>query len=81
MDLLKKAEQAADHPGSTPANYLCAGVAEQMTDYPQLARSDFQRAITMDPLFWQARLNLRSLNEGSQNGGAKAVEPPPSLHR
>jgi tetratricopeptide (TPR) repeat protein len=80
MELLEKAEQAANLPGSTAADYLCAGVAEQMTDHPRLARSDFQQAIGTDPLFWQARLNLQSLR-GSQNGGVEPAEPPPSLYR
>jgi len=81
MDLLDKAEQAANRPGSTAADYRCAGVAEQMTDHPQLARSDFLQAIRMNPLFWQARLNLQSVSDGRQNRGVESVKPPPSLHR
>lgn len=81
MELLEQAEQAASHPGSTAADYLCAGVAEQMTDHLQLARSDFQQAISTDPLFWQARLNLQLLSEGSQNGRVEPAERPPSMYR
>ena len=80
-ELLEKAEQAANHPGSTAADYLCAGLAEQWTNHPQLARSDFQQALRMDPMFWQARVNLHSLREGHRVRGVDSVEPPPSLHR
>jgi len=79
--LLNKAEQAANLPDSTAADYTCAGVAEQLTDHPLLARSDFQRAIRRDALFWQARLRLQSLSEDSQNSDAEPPKPAPSPHR
>jgi len=80
-ELLEKAEQAANLPDSTAADSLCAGVAEQMTDHPWLARGDFQQAIRMDPLFWQARLSLESMSESSRNGEGESVEPQPSRYR
>lgn len=53
--------------GIHAAEYLRAGVAEQTTGYPGIARSDFQKAITVDPLFWKARVALASLNRIIQN--------------
>jgi tetratricopeptide (TPR) repeat protein len=67
MEILGQCEQAANQPNSTAADSFCAGVAEQMTGHPELARSDFQRAIGADPLLWQARVALLSLSHASQS--------------
>lgn len=66
-NLLDQCEKTAGHPGASAAEYLRAGVAQQLTGDPELARSDFQKAITMDPLFWEARVALASFNETIQN--------------
>lgn len=64
---LEQYEKISSQPGSTAAEYLCAGVAEQATGNPDIARSDFQKAITVEPLFWKARVALASLNRNIQN--------------
>jgi tetratricopeptide (TPR) repeat protein len=66
-ELLGRCEKADGQPGSTAADYLSAGVAEQVTGHPEHARSDFQQAINANPLFWQARVALASLNQSIQN--------------
>lgn len=80
MSLLEKCEQAAQQPGSTAEDSLYAGIAQQMTGHPGRARSDFERAIRTDPLFWQARVRLRSLSEASPDSAVGPGEPP-STHR
>jgi tetratricopeptide (TPR) repeat protein len=65
-ELLQKSEEAATHPGAGAGAYICAGVAEQMTGHSDLARSDFQQAISANALDWRARVALLSLNQNSQ---------------
>ncbi|MGB6131621.1 MAG: DUF5107 domain-containing protein [Acidobacteriaceae bacterium] len=72
-EFLGRCEKAVDQPGSTPEDYLRAGVAEQITGYPDLARRYFQQAINADPLFWQARVDLASLNQSIRNGIGSSV--------
>ena len=64
---LPEEEQKARGLGSTAKDYLSAGVAAQITGHPKLAESDLQQAINVDPLFWQARVALASLNQSIQN--------------
>jgi tetratricopeptide (TPR) repeat protein len=66
-EVLGRCEKAAGQPGFTVGDYLSAGVAEQITGNPEFARSDFQQAINTNPLFWQARVALASLNRSIQN--------------
>jgi Tfp pilus assembly protein PilF len=66
-EVLDRCEKAASQPGSTAKDYLSAGVAAQITGHPKLAESDLQQAINVDPLFWQARVALASLNQSIQN--------------
>jgi tetratricopeptide (TPR) repeat protein len=66
-DLLQQCEKAAGHPGSSAAELLRAGIAKQLTGSPDLARSDFQQAIAVNPLFWKARVALASLNRTIQS--------------
>jgi tetratricopeptide (TPR) repeat protein len=65
-ELLGRCEKVAGQPGSTAADYMSAGIAEQITGHPELARSDFRKAINANPLFWQARVALASLNQSIQ---------------
>lgn len=73
-EVLGRCEKAASQPGSTAKDYLNAGVSAQITDHPKLARSDLRQAINVDPLFWQARVALASLNLSIQKNEIKHPE-------
>jgi tetratricopeptide (TPR) repeat protein len=63
-ELLGKCEKVASQPGATAADYVSAGIAEEFTGHREEARHDFQRAIDVNPLYWQARAALASLSGG-----------------
>lgn len=70
-DLLERCVKTAGQPGSTTADDLCAGIAEQMTGHPELALDDFRQAIEADPLFWEARVALTAMGHTSDDIPAK----------
>jgi len=37
-------------------DYFVAGIAERLSGHPERARRDYERALELDPLFWQARV-------------------------
>jgi tetratricopeptide (TPR) repeat protein len=60
--MLLQCIQIAERPEANAADYFYAGLAEQYSHNTELARRDFNQAIQVDPLFWQARIALREIN-------------------
>ncbi|MGO8718543.1 MAG: DUF5107 domain-containing protein [Acidobacteriaceae bacterium] len=59
--LLQQCIASAAHPHATAEDYFSAGTAEQYSNQAEQARKDFQQALELDPLFWQARVALGSM--------------------
>lgn len=66
-EILQRREKAADQRGATAGEYICAGLAEQMTGHPELARTEFHRAIAADPQLWAARVALTSMGHSKED--------------
>ena len=56
--MLEQCIQASKGPDADANNYFVAGVAEHYKGNVELARKDFDKALQLDPLLWQARVAL-----------------------
>jgi tetratricopeptide (TPR) repeat protein len=59
--LLQACIQSAARPKPSAEDYFAAGTAEQYSNHADQARKYFQKALDVDPLFWQARIALKNL--------------------
>lgn len=50
--------QSAARPDASADDYYAAGLAELYSGNTELARKNFNRALELNPLFWQARMEL-----------------------
>jgi tetratricopeptide (TPR) repeat protein len=61
QQLLQECIQSAARPKPTAEDYFTAGSAAQYSNHANQARKYFQQALDVDPLFWQARIALKNL--------------------
>jgi tetratricopeptide (TPR) repeat protein len=61
--LLQQCIQSTAQPHATAEDYFSAGTAEQYSNQLEQARKDFQQALEVDPLFWQARVALSAIGQ------------------
>ncbi|MGH9328675.1 MAG: DUF5107 domain-containing protein [Terriglobia bacterium] len=62
QQILERCIETSRQPRAESYNYFVAGMAERYRQNSENARSDFRRALDLDPRFWQARLALREMN-------------------
>ncbi len=60
--MLEQCIQKAKSPDAVANDYLVAGIAEQYRGNQDIARADFQEALKLDPLLWQARVAEAEMN-------------------
>jgi tetratricopeptide (TPR) repeat protein len=60
-EMLRQCVRNGEKPNASAGTLLNAGVAEQSMGNVVMAREDFSRALTVDPLFWRARIALISM--------------------
>ena len=58
QELLQRCARAAEQPGATATSVFYAGIAEQHSGNAERAREDLRRVLSIDPLYWQARIAL-----------------------
>lgn len=61
QNIFKRCVESSRKPEASFYAYFTAGLAERYSRQPDRARSDFERALKMNPSFWQARLALRDM--------------------
>lgn len=57
-EMLEQCTRAAEQPNATATSVFYAGIAERHSGNGERAREDFHRVLTIDPLYWQARIAL-----------------------
>jgi tetratricopeptide (TPR) repeat protein len=65
--ILDRCIKIAGQPDATAKDYLVAGLAERYSGNLERAQADFQRALRMDPLLWQARTALDRMSRAGGN--------------
>lgn len=73
--LLLACIQSAAKPHATAEDYFIAGTAEQYSNHPEQAVTDFRQAIQLDPPLWQARVAIDALRREQMDAAAH-----PSFH-
>src|SRR6185437_6689628 len=63
-DMLQGCIQAAEQAGASATAIFHAGMAEQHSGNVERAREDFLRVLSIDPLYWQARISLNETGVG-----------------
>ncbi|MGH9653645.1 MAG: DUF5107 domain-containing protein [Bryobacteraceae bacterium] len=63
QQILERCIEGAKQPQASAYNYFVAGLAEHYRGNRENAKADFERALDLDPRFWQARLALSGSNQ------------------
>jgi Tfp pilus assembly protein PilF len=58
--MLRQCIRGGEQPNASASSLLNAGIAEQFSGDKAQAREDFHRALTVDPLYWRARVALNA---------------------
>jgi tetratricopeptide (TPR) repeat protein len=60
-EMLQQCIRNAEQPNASAAALVHAGLAEEYSENAAAARADFYKALTVDPLYWRARIALATM--------------------